>query len=204
MADLIETLIQWDRSLFQALNGASNDLMDFIMWWASDRFIWIPVYALLLYLLWRQYRGRIWLVVFFAALLIFLSDQISVHLFKDVVQRLRPCHEPALEGMVHIVNNKCGGLYGFYSSHASNIFAVAVFFLSLYRGKKLWMTGAVVLWALFICYSRIYLGVHYPGDVVAGGLAGSLLGWMLARFLKNLVKRQTVSSHPVDGEQKPR
>lgn len=193
MSSFLDTLINWDKELFLCLNGAHNSFWDFIMFWARDKLIWIPVYVLLLFILWKNYRGKIWIAILFAALLIFLSDQISVHLFKDVFQRLRPCHEPDLAGMVHLVNGKCGGQYGFYSSHASNISAVAVFVLSLMRKKEKLTIILILLWAGLIIYSRIYLGVHYPGDVVAGALAGSLLGWMIARFLKNLLKKPTIS-----------
>jgi undecaprenyl-diphosphatase len=184
MNRLVQILNQWDTDLFLIVNGAYNDFWDFIMWWASDKYIWIPLYALFLYILWRQYKKNIWVVMVFAALLIFLSDQISVHFFKDVFQRLRPCHEPGLEGLVHIVNNKCGGEYGFYSSHASNIFALAVFVISLMKNRNGYIVLAVLLWAALIAYSRVYLGVHYPGDVLAGGIAGSILGFLLAKFSK--------------------
>ncbi len=192
MNSFLNMLNTWDTDLFLILNGAHNSFWDFIMFWASDKFIWIPVYALFLFILWRKYYSKIWIVILFAALLIFLSDQISVHLFKDVFQRLRPCNDPALEGMVHLVNGKCGGSFGFYSSHASNIFAIAVFVISLLGKKNLWMLLLILIWADLIAYSRIYLGVHYPGDVIAGVVAGSLMGWMLARFLKNLLKMPVI------------
>jgi len=192
MSSFLHTLESWDKDLFLALNGAHSSFWDTIMWWSSDKFIWIPVYLLFLYLLWRQYRGKIWLIMIFAALLIFLSDQISVHLFKDVFHRLRPCHDPALDGMVHIVNGKCGGSYGFYSSHASNIFAIAVFVISLYKRHCPSLILGIFLWAGLIIYSRIYLGVHYPGDVIVGAIAGSFLGWIVARFLKNLLKKPAI------------
>jgi len=193
MSSFLNTLKTWDTDLFLALNGAHNGSWDFVMWWASDKLIWIPVYLLFLFLLWRNYRNNIWLIMIFAALLIFLSDQISVHLFKDVFQRPRPCHDPALEGMVHIVNGKCGGSFGFYSSHASNIFAVAVFVLSLLKKKNTTAIVLILAWACLIAYSRIYLGVHYPGDVMAGAMAGSLLGWMVARFVKNLIRKPAIT-----------
>ena len=194
MNSLLNTLNNWDTELFLTLNGANNRFWDSIMWWSSDKFIWIPVYILFLFVLWKNYRTKIWLVMIFAAFLIFLSDQISVHLFKDVFHRLRPCHEPALEGMIHLVNGKCGGLYGFYSSHASNIFALSVFVITLLKRKKLWIIFSILIWASLIAYSRIYLGVHYPGDVIAGAIAGSLIGWLVARFLKNLLRKPAIST----------
>ncbi len=192
MTSLLNTLNTWDTELFLALNGTNNSFWDFIMWWSSDKFIWIPVYLLFLFLLWKKYKVKIWLILIFVALLIFLSDQISVHLFKDVFQRLRPCHEPSLDGMIHLVNGKCGGQFGFYSSHASNIFALAVFVISLLGKKNFWLVCLILLWATLIGYSRIYLGVHYPMDVIAGAFAGSLLGWMVARFLKNLIRKPAI------------
>ncbi len=181
MSSLIDTLKNWDQELFLVLNGAHNGFWDFVMWWASDKFIWIPVYALFLFLLWKQHGRKIWIIIFFAALLVFLSDQISVHFFKDVFQRFRPSHEPAIKDVVHIVNNYRGGDYGFYSSHASNVFALAVFVISLLPKKPLGIV-LIIGWAMLIAYSRIYLGVHYPGDVLAGALAGSILGFFLARM----------------------
>lgn len=192
MYSFLNMLNTWDTDLFLILNGAHNSFWDFIMFWASDKFIWIPVYALFLFLLWRKYYSKIWIVILFAALLIFLSDQISVHLFKDVFQRLRPCNDPALDGMVHLVNGKCGGSFGFYSSHASNIFAIAVFVISLLGKKNPWMILLILIWAGLIAYSRIYLGVHYPGDVIAGAMVGSLLGWMVVRFLKNVLRKPAI------------
>ncbi|MEN8226469.1 MAG: phosphatase PAP2 family protein, partial [Bacteroidota bacterium] len=100
MNSFLNTLNRLDTELFLLINGAHNGFWDQVMWWASDKLIWIPVYALFLLLIWRRYKNKTWVVMLFAALLIFLSDQISVHLFKDVFQRFRPCHEPTLEGLV--------------------------------------------------------------------------------------------------------
>ena len=192
MSSFLDTLNKWDTELFLAINGAHSSFWDTVMWWASDKYIWIPLYALFLYLLWRTYKQKIWVVMLFAALLVFLSDQISVHLFKDVFQRFRPCHEPALDGMVHLVNNKCGGTFGFYSSHASNVFAVAAFVIFLYKRHCPSLYLGILIWVGLVIYSRVYLGVHYPGDVLAGAIAGSILGWAAARFARNVLERPTI------------
>jgi len=184
----------WDTELFLAINDVHSSFWDVVMWWASDKYIWIPLYLLFLYLLWHDYRKKIWVVMLFAAFLIFLSDQISVHLFKDVFQRFRPCHEPALEGMVHIVNGKCGGSFGFYSSHASNVFAIAVFVISLYKRHCPSLYLGILAWVSLVIYSRVYLGVHYPGDVLAGAVAGSILGYAAAKYVKNIFERPAIKT----------
>jgi len=96
------------------------------------------------------------------------------------------------EGLVHIINGKCGGSFGFYSSHASNVFAIAIFVISLYKRHCPSLYLGIALWAVLIAYSRVYLGVHYPGDVIAGAIAGSILGWVVARFTKNLLKKPAI------------
>jgi undecaprenyl-diphosphatase len=121
-------------------------------------------------------------ILFFIILGIALADLSSVHLFKNVFQRPRPCHEPALEGLVHIVRGKCGGMYGFVSSHAANCFDAAAISGALIRKK--WFSVSIACWAAVIGYSRIYLGVHYPGDVVCGAALGAIIGWGVFRLYK--------------------
>ena len=164
-----------DQQLFLFLNSINAPFWDNIMYAISGKLIWAPLYAVILYVLWKKLKRKMFILIPVIAIGVTLCDQISVHLFKEVFQRLRPCHEPALEGLVHIVRGECGGQFGFVSSHATNSFNVAV--LSLLFIRKRWYTISILLWASIICYSRIYLGVHYPGDVICGAMLGSLIGW---------------------------
>ncbi len=177
---MIDSLIQFDQELFLTLNGMHNAFFDRVMFWVSDTLIWVPFYAFLIYRVVKMHNARILMVLVpTIALLILCADQSSVQWFKEVFLRPRPCHEPALEGLVHTVNNKCGGAFGFVSSHATNSFAVAVFVLLIY--KEVGWTAGLLLWAALVSYSRVYLGVHYPGDILGGAILGSLWGgiWYL-------------------------
>jgi undecaprenyl-diphosphatase len=184
---MMDALIGLDKEVFLYLNGMHSGFWDVIMFNISNKFLWIPLYALILYWLIKSFkRDAVWIIIAII-LLIAISDQLSVHAFKNVFMRLRPCHDPELEGLVHIVNGKCGGEYGFYSSHATNHFALAVFLSFVFRGRLRYFTPFILLWAVLIGYSRIYLGVHFPLDVVAGATAGSLLGvlgYLLLRKVK--------------------
>jgi len=151
------------------------------MWYFSKTMFWFPVYLILTFMLYRKYSGKKFILpVIFLILLIALSDLISFELFKEGVKRLRPSHEPLLEGQVHLVQDSNGNFYkggkhGFFSGHASNHFAVVVYFFLLMRPLKNYVIALIFFWATLISYSRIYLGVHYPGDVLAGAMFGSLL-----------------------------
>lgn len=164
-----------DQQLFLFLNSHSSPFWDQVMHAISGKVIWAPLYLAILIYLGFKYKRKFLIIILFVILAVTLADQVSVQLFKNVFQRLRPCHEPALQGMIHLFNGECGGKYGFVSSHATNSFNVAL--LSLMFIKKRWYTISIILWALIIGYSRVYLGVHYPGDVICGSLVGAFIGW---------------------------
>jgi undecaprenyl-diphosphatase len=182
---MLQWLISLDTRLFLFFNGKHNPFWDFVMYWASDQFIWIPLYALLAYAIWRRERKAAILYFAVVVVLIVASDQLSSHFIKEWVRRPRPSHEAALSGLVHLSKAGPGGEYGFVSSHASNSFALALF-LSLtlpaaWRQVKWVLLG----WACLVAYSRIYNGVHYPGDVLCGALLGCMLAvigsWLFRR-----------------------
>jgi len=173
----MDWLLQLDSQLFLAINGWHNETWDGIMWWISGKTTWWPFYLFLLsFMAWKK-KWQLLPMLLFIILVITLADQTSVHFFKNVIQRLRPCHEPALEGFVHLVNNKCGGKFGFISSHAANTFGLAL--LTLLWIKERWFTALMITWALLVAYSRVYLGVHYPADVLVGGIWGAGCGWLV-------------------------
>jgi undecaprenyl-diphosphatase len=182
---LIEFLKHIDQQLFIFLNGIHNSFFDTIVWWYSNKYFWFPFYAFLIFFLIKRDKKKGTLAVLALIILVTLSDQGSVHLFKNVFQRYRPCHNIDLQSIVHIVNNKCGGKFGFVSSHASNAFAMAVFTLLYFKNKK--YTWIILVWATLMAYSRIYLGVHYPADVVCGGLFGGILGYFVFYIYSKLV-----------------
>lgn len=194
---MIERILDWDRSVFLALNFDGGEVWDRFFWIVSGKLTWVPFYLFILFLLWRCYGWRrMLLAAVFMAVAVIAADQVC-NLFKDGIAKLRPTHNPDLEGLVHIVKRPSGtyyrgGLYGSVSAHAATSFVVAAFSSALLRSRV--FTAAAAVWALLICYSRIYLGVHYPLDIIAGVAfgagAGLLMAWLYKRTSGRL-KNQT-------------
>jgi undecaprenyl-diphosphatase len=169
-----------DQQLFLFLNSLNSPFWDQVMYALSGKVIWAPLYLAILIFLGIKYQRKFLIILLFIILAVTLADQFSVQFFKNTFQRLRPCHEPSLEGLVHLVRGECGGQFGFVSSHATNSFNVAL--LSLLFIKRRWYTISIILWAAIVGYTRIYLGVHYPGDVICGSLLGALIGWSVYKL----------------------
>ncbi|MCA6379185.1 MAG: phosphatase PAP2 family protein [Cytophagales bacterium] len=155
---------------------------------STETFFWTPLYAILIFFVIKTYgKSSIWILLG-VAITILLCDRITTGFMKPFFGRLRPSHEPELEGLLHLVDGYRGGLYGFASSHAANTFGVAIFiWLSLKKHYK-WV-GLIFIWAIVMTYTRIYLGVHYPTDILVGAIIGLLCGWLSAKsslwMLKN-------------------
>ncbi len=171
---MLNWLVAIDTQLFLFLNGLHTPFLDPIMVFFSGKITWVPLYLIIIFFMYKQFGWRLLWPLLGVALVVVLADQTSVHLFKNVFERLRPCHNPDIKEMVHLAASRCGGKFGFVSSHAANTFGVATFLALLF--KRRWFKVSILLWAAIVSYSRIYLGVHYPGDVLAGGLLGYICG----------------------------
>lgn len=195
---MLETIIEWDKAILLAINGWNSPFFDEVMFWISDRWVWIPFYVSMLYALIRAKRFDAIYGIVAVALTVLLADQFASGFCKPFFERLRPTHDPTMQPFVHLVHGHTSSVYGFCSSHASNTCGIAVLTALFFRNK--WYTAMVGSWALLNCYSRMYMGVHYPGDVLCGALAGMLIGYLCYRlYLWAATRRLTLpdvtSSH---------
>lgn len=163
--------------------------LDNLMLFASSKFGWIPLYIVILWLLTRKYgQGKIFWVLILSTVTLVITDQGTVVFFKELFQRLRPCHVPGLLEKLSLINSKCGGSYGFVSSHAANTFGFAMLMNGLLK-DTFRMTGILFAWATLIALSRCYLGVHYPSDVIVGGMFGIVVGFCSSVLANQVLKR---------------
>lgn len=182
---------EFDTSLFLAINnGWQNSLLDVVCPWLRDAKHWIPFYIILLYLSWKHYGRQVLWVILGVSVLVLISDQFSANLVKNTFERLRPCNNPELKDKVHLLVN-CGQGYSFMSAHATNHFAIAVYFIMLFKNwiPKFWILALV--WASAISISQVYVGVHYPLDILAGAFSGGTFGYFAARLV--LIKTEKIA-----------
>lgn len=186
---MIEQLKVWDEQSLLFFNQFHAAWLDPVIYQVTKTEFWIPLYALLLYLIFRNHKKEGWLILLGIAITILLADRITSGLMKPFFLRLRPTNEPSLEGLLHIVQGYRGGLYGFASSHAANTTGVAFFIFLLFKDKYKWI-WTIFIWAFVMSYTRIYLGVHYPGDILVGMLVGIGSGYSGFRFYRWLLSNR--------------
>lgn len=198
MTDITETLLQADRTLTLVLNGSESLYLDALAVTATRTAVWLPVALVLLYVIIRNNNlPGVFLTVAGLGLCVLLSDQIASSVFKPLVARFRPSQDPHLMYLVRVVNDYRGGLYGFFSSHAANTVSLAVFFSLVTRHRA---TAATLgAWAALCCWTRVYLGVHYAGDILAGCLCGLVVGTAVWLLWRGVSARLHVAAQPADG-----
>ncbi len=178
---MIEVLKSWDTELLLLINGMRSPALDVVMWGSSQKWVWLPLYVYFFILIRKTFGDNFWKIVLLILLGIVLSDQVSTQVFKNLVMRYRPCHNLLLQDKIILLNEYCGGMYGFVSSHAANSMMLATL-VFIYVSRNRFLVVLLFLYVFLNMYSRIYLGVHYPSDVVCG----ALLGFLLARLLSFL------------------
>ncbi|NBC84498.1 MAG: phosphatase PAP2 family protein [Bacteroidetes bacterium] len=183
---MLEKIDQLDKQLAVWFNGLHTQFWDTVMVFISGKYEWIPFYAVIMALIIYRFRKNSLLIIPVIVLLITLADQSSVHLFKFMFERLRPCHSPDIGQLLHLPDG-CGGQFGFVSSHASNTFALAAFISLLFRNRN----GTIIMyvWAGIISLSRVYLGKHYFTDIFFGAMLGILIGWLCYKLLLFLIQK---------------
>ncbi len=187
---MLESLSSLDRNLFLVLNSWNAEWLNPVMIFLSDQVIWLPLIGFVIWMAHKQFDRRSFGIFFLFLLLgIVASDVSSSYLLKNLVERLRPCRVPELKALTNQFGQKCGGKYGFVSSHAANsicLMSFAFFVLEMKSWKYYWFW----LVPLLVSFSRIYLGVHYPGDIIGGLIVGCTWAYILAKFFK--LRSQTI------------
>jgi len=182
---VIETILQWDKELYLLINSWNSPLLNSVMVVISGQIIWFPFIIGFLYYGFKNLdRKSFYLFALFLALGIYAADMTSSYLLKNHFLRFRPCKVPELRSIINRFGQKCGGKYGFVSSHASNSFFLVAFSVFALELKSKWKHALWIL-PIMVSYSRLYLGVHYPSDVTGGAIVGIGWAWCLTFYFKH-------------------
>jgi len=186
---LLEKILQLDRDLFVLINVKwSNQLFDFILPSMRNANTWIPFYVFLLIYMSIRHKKRGWIWILLAILTVAITDPVSSRLIKDHIFRVRPCGDKSLAGHIHFLVSYCPQSSSFTSSHAANHFGMATFFYFTLRGYYGMAVGLIFLWAFIVCYAQIYVGVHFPLDIIGGALVGAIIGFFIAQIFNKYSK----------------
>ena len=187
MFDQLELL---DRQLLLMINACNCPIVDVVMWYVSGIWIFTPLFAYWLYMVYKRYGSRkLFILLGFLGLMILLTDQTS-NITKHAIKRYRPTHNLEIQAQVHIVHDYKGGMYGFFSGHSTNSFGIAMLLFLLFSKESLLFRSTFFLWAGLTAYSRIYLGVHYPSDIFVGLLVGVFWGSIIYFLIQFTFKKR--------------
>jgi len=191
-------LNQWDTFLFLKINVSwTTPFLDSVFPWWRHADTWLPFYLFLLLFVTINFKGKSWPWILFVALTAVLSDQISSTLLKNWINRPRPCNDAYLQFHMRLLLNRCPSSGSFTSSHATNHFAAAMFlWLTLRPYLKKW-SRLFFVWAATICYGQIYVGVHYPLDILGGAVLGCMIGWATGTFFNKKIGLQPAEVTPL-------
>jgi undecaprenyl-diphosphatase len=202
---LIETLELWDRQLFEAINtGMANEFLDWLMPLFRNQFIWVPVYVFFAVFIVRNFPPKGIYILIFGLLTFMLSDQISASILKPLIHRLRPCNDGSFIDYVRLLV-PCGSGWSFPSAHATNHFAFSVFIISILPLRLRWVLPFCLIWAAGVSFAQVYVGIHYPLDVIGGAIIGSMIGYLIAWICKVLLNlnldRDPEEEEVIEGEE---
>tara|TARA_B110000014_G_C20064756_1_gene554815 strand:- start:731 stop:1309 length:579 start_codon:yes stop_codon:yes gene_type:complete len=191
---MFDFIIEYDHKLFLWLNNLGNETFDGFWMLMTNKVVNFLIYTIALIYLFKKINVKSLIsIILFLCFLILISDQ-TANLFKNFFERLRPCHDDQISSYVRLVKQNCGGLYSFFSAHASNSFALATFFFFVYNKIIQRKIILFFIFALLVSYSRVYIGVHYPLDIISGSFFGFISGFVFFRFWVFSLKRINIST----------